>query len=509
MLISAGFDACAYEYPGMQRHGKHVPPSFYHTFARDAVRFAEAHAQGKLISVLEGGYSDRALCSAALAHVTGLAVSSATSAAGEAGVEAEAEYWKLENLIAVEKVAKKMAAHAAAAAAGGSASTNTTPKRRQAELAPWLSLTSRAFAAFEQACGKQHVVPLGATGRGASASGRASEGTSTFNSPAAAAFGTGRVLRDRSARRPATLDASTPQTGRRAASPTKATPTRGAAAGKKESPGKRSSPSKATARSSGGGPFGAPVTPVKAETHVEDESMSMDTDTPTRPPPAAAASSTVLSTRHPVPFASTTNTSVAQQQEGSTPRSPQKASTAADPLPHASTSPPAAPKPDPESTIPSSTNYIAAVSYPQSPPLTAAPVTLVDAMSATHQVVDVNTRALADDPLGLERLRRHDFHFANGEADDEDAPGSPDPEVRKLLEAAQAREYFPLQSAPSDGDSTPAGLGAFSGLSLEHATLTAMPGSWTGRPTAIQQQQEDARAEREKAAGLYPHLPAA
>ena len=58
VLISAGFDACAYEYPGMQRHGKHVPPSFYHMFARDAVHFADAHADGKLVSVLEGGYSD-------------------------------------------------------------------------------------------------------------------------------------------------------------------------------------------------------------------------------------------------------------------------------------------------------------------------------------------------------------------------------------------------------------------------------------------------------------------
>ncbi len=83
-------------------------------------------------------------------------------------MEAEAEYWKLENLIAVEKVAKKMAAHAAAANAavsgGGGQSANTTPKRtRQAELAPWLATTSKAFAAFERACGKSNVVALGAT----------------------------------------------------------------------------------------------------------------------------------------------------------------------------------------------------------------------------------------------------------------------------------------------------------------------------------------------------------
>ncbi len=70
--------------------------------------------------MLEGGYSDRALCSAALAHVSGLA-----------GEGEEEEWWKLDNLLAVGRVAKRMAAHAAEAGA------NTTPKRRQAELAPW------------------------------------------------------------------------------------------------------------------------------------------------------------------------------------------------------------------------------------------------------------------------------------------------------------------------------------------------------------------------------------
>lgn len=269
VLISAGFDACSYEYPGMQRHDKHVPPLFYHMFARDAVHFAEMHARGKLISVLEGGYSDRALCSAALAHVTGLAVGP-DSGDVQCGADVEAEYWKLDNLIAVEKVAKKMAAHAAAAGGSGSlggvGSTNTTPKRRQAELAPWLSLTSRAFAAFEQACGKPNVVPLPS---GSSRGGVAS----SVNSPAVT-VGPGRVLRDRGALklRP-TLDAgSTPQARRIGPnSPAKATPT---PAPKTESPSKkeRDSPIKPHP-----GAHVALATPLKIE-----NAKWRDTDTPTR-----------------------------------------------------------------------------------------------------------------------------------------------------------------------------------------------------------------------------------
>ena len=73
VLISCGFDACTYEYPGMQRHGKHVPPQFYAMFARDAVALANECSDGKIISMLEGGYSDRALISGALAHIGGLA----------------------------------------------------------------------------------------------------------------------------------------------------------------------------------------------------------------------------------------------------------------------------------------------------------------------------------------------------------------------------------------------------------------------------------------------------
>lgn len=220
----------------MQRHGKHVPPSFYHLFARDSVAFADQHSQGKLVSVLEGGYSDRALCSAALAHVTGLA--------GEAEGD-EGEWWKLENLIAVEKVAKKMAA----AAAG----VEGTPRRRQAELPPWLNTTSKAFAAFERACGK-NVVALTPSAGGGSGGGRGAG--AVVDSPSLG-VGAGRVLRTRKSR--AAFEQVSKGRGVQT-SPTKA------------SPSKKASPTKARASA----PNAVPVTPVKSE------DAQMETETPTR-----------------------------------------------------------------------------------------------------------------------------------------------------------------------------------------------------------------------------------
>ncbi|TKY88380.1 hypothetical protein EX895_002732 [Sporisorium graminicola] len=567
VLISAGFDACAYEYPGMQRHGKHVPPSFYHTFARDAVQFADSHAKGKLVSVLEGGYSDRALCSAALAHVTGLAF-------GAEGGEAEAEYWKLENLIAVEKVAKKMAAHAAAAtvAEASASGANITPKRRQAELAPWLSQTSKAFAAFEQACGKQHVVALGASAtplRGA-ASAAAARSSSAISSPSTAAGG--RVLRDRGAlkSRPGAFDsaASTPQP-RRAASPIKATPTRASAAasaiglGKKESPNKKASPSKGKGNSDGG-PFEVALSmPVK---HGEDEDgMAMDTDPPTRGVAlgggAGAGVMRISSTVHAekaqdggdstrddakldlqLPWSQEQPTKQQQTQHPSQVEIKRQANLRFDgnstqpgsALPpsttfasidnttssHPSITAPPTPSPAPAqqlplptttTTLPSSTASFLdpTSSTAASPKLTCQPVTLVDAMSAPHeQIVDANVsnilRGGGHDLLGLDYLRSRAFQFANGEEEEEDAPGSPD------LGLGEEGGYFPKIPKDAKGEQgereVPGGLGAaLAGLNLKEATLArGRSGSLFG---GREQQQVKVEQQGEGASSLYPHLP--
>lgn len=76
IFISAGFDASEWEGTGMQRHKVNVPTDFYAKFTEDIVRLAEEEGLGvggRVISVLEGGYSDRALISGVLSHLCGLA----------------------------------------------------------------------------------------------------------------------------------------------------------------------------------------------------------------------------------------------------------------------------------------------------------------------------------------------------------------------------------------------------------------------------------------------------
>ena len=78
IFVSAGFDASEWESQGMQRHQVNVPTDFYARFTRDIVDLSmedNLGLDGKIISVLEGGYSDRALTSGVLSHMCGLAAS--------------------------------------------------------------------------------------------------------------------------------------------------------------------------------------------------------------------------------------------------------------------------------------------------------------------------------------------------------------------------------------------------------------------------------------------------
>ena len=72
VVISAGFDASEYEQRTMQRHNVNVPTSFYNIFTKDALRLAQLHCEGKVLSILEGGYSDKALCTGIFSHMIGL-----------------------------------------------------------------------------------------------------------------------------------------------------------------------------------------------------------------------------------------------------------------------------------------------------------------------------------------------------------------------------------------------------------------------------------------------------
>lgn len=79
VFLSSGFDASEWESPGMQRHQVNVPTDFYARLTADIVKLANEEGlgvDGRIISVLEGGYSDRALTSGVLSHICGLSAPS-------------------------------------------------------------------------------------------------------------------------------------------------------------------------------------------------------------------------------------------------------------------------------------------------------------------------------------------------------------------------------------------------------------------------------------------------
>ncbi|KAK4864273.1 hypothetical protein LT330_010066 [Penicillium expansum] len=91
IFISAGFDASEWEGNGMQRHSVKVPTEFYAKFTADVIRMSQEEGlgvEGRIISVLEGGYSDRALSSGVLSHLAGLSENS----------EFKSEWWSQNNL---------------------------------------------------------------------------------------------------------------------------------------------------------------------------------------------------------------------------------------------------------------------------------------------------------------------------------------------------------------------------------------------------------------------------
>ena len=102
VFLSAGFDASEHETKGMQRHGYQLPTHFYQRFASDAIKLANRHASGKILSVLEGGYADRAITSGSFAYMIGFA-----------GVTEESvnrrswDWWSMPRLTMLEKSAKK------------------------------------------------------------------------------------------------------------------------------------------------------------------------------------------------------------------------------------------------------------------------------------------------------------------------------------------------------------------------------------------------------------------
>ena len=103
VFLSAGFDGSEHESKGMQRHGYNLPTHFYQRFASDSIQLANRYASGKILSVLEGGYADRAITSGSYAFMIGL------SGVTEQSVNHRSlEWWSLPRLTLLEKWAKKM-----------------------------------------------------------------------------------------------------------------------------------------------------------------------------------------------------------------------------------------------------------------------------------------------------------------------------------------------------------------------------------------------------------------
>ncbi|KDR83112.1 hypothetical protein GALMADRAFT_238934 [Galerina marginata CBS 339.88] len=130
VFISCGMDACEHEYESMSRHNRKVPVSFYHRFARDTCALADKYAGGRVISVLEGGYSDRALTSGAMAHLSGLVDV-------PPGVKVDESWWAIENLIKLEAATKKRR--------GGRPSLPA-----QGSLEPWIERTLAIFGPLDE-----------------------------------------------------------------------------------------------------------------------------------------------------------------------------------------------------------------------------------------------------------------------------------------------------------------------------------------------------------------------
>ncbi|KAF3917287.1 hypothetical protein AA313_de0206146 [Arthrobotrys entomopaga] len=74
VFISAGFDASEHEQETMQRHKVNVLTEFYARFTSDSVALANKYAEGRVLSVLEGGYSDKAIWTGVFSHLCGLAL---------------------------------------------------------------------------------------------------------------------------------------------------------------------------------------------------------------------------------------------------------------------------------------------------------------------------------------------------------------------------------------------------------------------------------------------------
>ncbi|KAH7919586.1 Arginase/deacetylase [Leucogyrophana mollusca] len=139
IFISCGFDACEHEYPSMSRHNRKVPTSFYRRFTQDTCALADRYALGRLVSILEGGYSDRALTSGTMAHLCGLVD------VHKLGAEVDETWWDVENLTKLEKATKSRK--------GGRQSLSSPNE-------PWLMRASALFTSLDTSSARGAAPPF-------------------------------------------------------------------------------------------------------------------------------------------------------------------------------------------------------------------------------------------------------------------------------------------------------------------------------------------------------------
>ncbi|KAJ4482154.1 Arginase/deacetylase [Lentinula aciculospora] len=134
VFISCGLDASEHEYASMSRHGRKVPTNFYAQFTKDACAFAEKYAKGRVVSVLEGGYSDLALASGTFAHFCALGLP-------EEHVWDET-WWNKDNLTKLQNATKPKKPR-------GRASGSLSAPPTDHEQDPWLKQTLSVLQYFE------------------------------------------------------------------------------------------------------------------------------------------------------------------------------------------------------------------------------------------------------------------------------------------------------------------------------------------------------------------------
>ncbi|GAA5969107.1 hypothetical protein JCM11641_007472 [Rhodosporidiobolus odoratus] len=161
VIISAGFDASPHEYPSMSRHSRNVPTSFYRRLASETLSFAQTHCNGKVLAVLEGGYSDRALASGAGSLLTGLY-------GGRDGVESREEerdaWWDEPELEKLEKACAPIPTTGKGRKAGAGAGGIIGVDQNKDD--PWLIRAVEVFSRIEDVSAPESPsTPWTSTGR--------------------------------------------------------------------------------------------------------------------------------------------------------------------------------------------------------------------------------------------------------------------------------------------------------------------------------------------------------